>query len=83
MSSGVAYTVSHTHAHIYFVCLRYAKCLRGFYFVHPNALLKTTVWFLSTASFWEKVMFINSLEQLINEYKFDPKMISIPGRIWE
>merc|ERR1740123_1625513 len=62
---------------------RYAKCLKGFYIVHPTVLIRTSVWFLSTEPLWEKVVFINKLEELINEHKFDPRMVSIPGRVWE
>lgn len=62
---------------------RYSRCLRAFYIVHPTIALKTTLWFLSNTSFWEKVAFINRLEELIIDHKFDPKMISIPGRVWE
>ena len=35
--------------------LRYSRCLRAFYIIHPTIALKTTLWFLSNTSFWEKV----------------------------
>jgi len=62
---------------------RYSENLRGFYVVHPTVLLKSTMWFLSKTSFWKKIVFISSMKELLQEHRFDPKMISIPGRVWE
>merc|ERR1712062_169209 len=62
---------------------RYSKCLRGFYVIHPTVLIKSTIWFLSKDTFWKKVVFIKSMKELVQEHKFEPKMISIPGRVWE
>lgn len=61
---------------------RFHKNLHKFFVIHPNFRLKSWFYVLSTKSFYQKIVYLDSMTKL-EHHNIDLEHIALPGKSWE
>ena len=61
---------------------RFNKNLNKFFIIHPNFRLKSWFYVLATKSFYQKIIYLDSMTKL-EHYNIDLEHIALPGKSWE
>jgi len=61
---------------------RFSKNLHRFYVIHPNFRLKSWFYVLSTRTFYQKIIYLDSVTKL-EHHNVELEHIALPGKTWE